>query len=340
MKTKGTKELGFLELKDAKLVQMPGAYDGRPGFIFGITPSTDRTYLLEAPTELERDRWTKALVAAGCVLIDFVKTGVDDGKMEGMLFKKGEKVKAYKARYCVIDGKKFVYSKAKGAKKAGEIDLVGAVFAPFPQGHDGRAIDRFLFGITPANSERTYILEASTEAERSQWLRALERKDLTESKSAPLKQEQVVGQKPTSSRTVSVAAPAVPHSLINKPPIEQDGAAGPQLPPKRLPMKGTGSSDRAVSPPPRPGASARAASPPPRGPGASTRTASPPPRMKKETDSSVRAASPPPRPPPRPAQAIAALEAELAEAIKVENWERCVVIRDNIAKLKSQITQD
>ena len=94
--------------------------------------------------------------------------------MEGYLWKAGELNKGWKERFFSIDPKvssKLTYTKNKGQKPLGSIELKGAKVVMMPPGCEQRS--GLLVGITPPSAKRTYLVETPNEAERSRWLRAM-----------------------------------------------------------------------------------------------------------------------------------------------------------------------
>lgn len=94
--------------------------------------------------------------------------------MEGYLWKAGEVNKGWKERFFSIDPKvssQLTYTKNKGQKALGSIELKGAKVVMMPPGCEQRA--GLLLGITPPSAKRTYLVEIPNEAERGRWLRAM-----------------------------------------------------------------------------------------------------------------------------------------------------------------------
>jgi len=127
MKDKGSKKLGAIELKGAKVVLMPAGCEQRPGLLLGITPpSAKRTYLVEAANEGERSRWIRAMLAQGAIsggAVDGVgaqKIDIDTAQAplkSGFLGKIGEKRKTRKIRYFVLYRQYLTYWESPTVKK-------------------------------------------------------------------------------------------------------------------------------------------------------------------------------------------------------------------------------
>jgi len=92
---------------------------------------------------------------------------------EGFLSKVGSFVKSWKPRYFrLTPGRLSYYSNGEaGASRLGSILLPQAMLAVFAS--DVFPTHDFCFGVTPADGERQYILEADTASHRAEWLRAL-----------------------------------------------------------------------------------------------------------------------------------------------------------------------
>lgn len=94
---------------------------------------------------------------------------------EGYLNKKGVVGRSWKRRYFKFNDITLEYYKGKEcAKLLGSIDVQGCRVVSFM--HNLQKRDGFVFGITPAGGERTYMIEAQSEEERQCWMKAISRR--------------------------------------------------------------------------------------------------------------------------------------------------------------------
>jgi hypothetical protein len=181
MKDKGSKKLGAIELKGAKIVLMPLGCEQRPGLLLGITPpSAKRTYLVEAANEAERSRWIRAMLAQGAIsggAVDGVgaqKIDIDTAQAPlkcGFLGKIGEKRKTRKIRYFVLYRQYLTYWEAPTMKKLlGRIPLYADSLAEKAPVKD----EPWGFTVQESPNRRKYILLAQNERDRDEWLWALQ----------------------------------------------------------------------------------------------------------------------------------------------------------------------
>lgn len=181
MKDKGSKKLGSIELKGAKVVLMPAGCEQRPGLLLGVTPpSAKRTYLVEAANEAERSRWIRAMLAQGAISGGAVD-GVGEKKIDidtaqaplksGFLGKIGEKRKTRKIRYFVLYRQYLTYWEAPTMKKLlGRIPLYSDTIAEKVNLKD----EPWAFTVQESPNRRKYILLAQNERDRDEWLWALQ----------------------------------------------------------------------------------------------------------------------------------------------------------------------
>jgi len=181
MKDKGSKKLGQIDLKGAKIVQMPVGCEQRQGSLLGLTPpSGKRTYLLEAPNEGERSRWIRAMLAQGAISGGAVD-GVGEKKIDidtaqtplkvGFLGKIGEKRKTRKIRYFVLYRQYLTYWESPTVKKLlGRIPLYSDSVAEKYALKD----EPWAFSVQESSQRRKYILLAQNERDRDEWLWALQ----------------------------------------------------------------------------------------------------------------------------------------------------------------------
>jgi len=102
-------------------------------------------------------------------------------KKEGFLVKMGDVIKNWKKRFFVID-KNFLYYyeddkayRSKGiAASKGKIPLSGLTITAYPDKQYGK---KYCFGVKANSGERTYVLVAADEAERTSWMIDLKEQD-------------------------------------------------------------------------------------------------------------------------------------------------------------------
>jgi len=181
MKDKGSKKLGAIELKGAKIVLMPAGCEQRAGLLLGITPpSAKRTYLVETANEAERGRWIRAMLALGAISGGAVD-GVGEKKIDidtaqaplksGFLGKIGEKRKTRKIRYFVLYRQYLTYWESPTVKKLlGRIPLYADSVAEKANIKD----EPWAFTVQESPNRRKYILLAQNERDRDEWLWALQ----------------------------------------------------------------------------------------------------------------------------------------------------------------------
>jgi len=182
MKDKGSKKLGAIELKGAKVVLMPAGCEQRTGLLLGITPpSAKRTYLVETANEAERSRWLRAMLAVGSISGGAVD-GVGEKKIDidtaqaplksGFLGKIGEKRKTRKIRYFVLYRQYLTYWESPTVKKLlGRIPLYADSIA---EKVTNLKDEPWAFTVQESPNRRKYILLAQNERDRDEWLWALQ----------------------------------------------------------------------------------------------------------------------------------------------------------------------
>lgn len=238
-KEKKGRRLGVIDLDGAMVHLFPIGAKDRTGYLFGIVgPSGERMYVLEASSEVERANWVTCLKLSGAIaeLPHHDQIPV----MEGFLWKRGEKNKAWKERYFILEDSKLHYAKQKNSKKLGSIEILHSKISISQPDSEGARAGWFSFTIQPSGLGRIYILETGTDSDRQKWIDAL----LSQLKS-PLStySSSIQPSIPSlhASPIQSIPPPPPPASVspfastntVQKPPPFRDLAPPSRLPPQR-----------------------------------------------------------------------------------------------------------
>lgn len=161
------KKAGDIPLSNAVVEANPANPYGRT-HLFGIKPAGQtRIYVVEAPTAAMKEEWIRTIRAVGD------KPSLYPGSVrEGFMFKVGGNVKSWKNRYFVLTKDKLLYYAApKDKKPKGDIPLEkGALLASETPEAAGKP---FAFSVSPTGMGRKYMLQATGETDRNEWMAAI-----------------------------------------------------------------------------------------------------------------------------------------------------------------------